>query len=283
MDSVSIIPLGASLGAEVVGVDLSRPPDGPLQAVLNQALLEHVVLVLREQRFTPASYLEAAAAFGTPMRHSYRRMDMAGFPEIGVISSRKAELDQNGKALLFGADSWHADHLNLTRPPKATVLYAVALPSTGGDTCFADARAAYDRLPPPRRRVLDGLMTVNGFDRHLPPGNVAAADFETPAIHPLVRTHPETGRKAIYCHPLKLAHLSSRDSGEAWDGEASWAFIDDLIAEALDDEIIYRHQWRLGDMLICDNRACLHRAQRDYDTAEDRVVHRIILAGDRPV
>lgn len=278
---LTITPLGAALGAEATGIDLTRPQDAAILARLNQAILEHIVLVVREQRFGPADYLAAARLFGEPMRQHYSQYHMDGFPDINVLSSRDAERDAGGRRHLQGTECWHTDHTNRAEPPKLTVLYAVALPSRGGDTSFANMRRAYQALPAQDRRRYGALRTVNALEAHtgLSAAPTREADkrrYAARAVHPLVRTHPETAEKALYFHPTKTERI------EGMTPEASHAFIDDLLARIIRPEIVYRHKWRLGDMLLCDNRAALHLAHDDYDPEEGRVMHRIILKGDRP-
>ena len=273
---ITVVPLSNAIGAEVLGVDLSRPVPAQLAYQLNQALLEHIVLVVRGQQLTPGEYVKAMSAFGVPAKQNHVDELLPGHPEIWVIDSREANLRPDGSPILFGAYSWHTDHTNLVRPPKVTALYAVALPSKGGDTCFANAYQMFERVPAERRDNLRALRAVNGADRHLPRKDSEAEAFATPAIHPLVRKHPETGREALYVHPLKLQHFEGMDRDE------SYAFATDLIESCLDSELIYRHEWQPGDLVLIDNRACLHRAMQDYDHTEGRVMHRVIIEGDIP-
>ena len=275
--SVSVTALSEAIGAEVLGVDLRKPPSTDLALLLNQSLLEHIVLVVRDQTLTSAEFVAAMKTFGTPARQNQAAELMGEHPEIAVMDSREAPIGPDGNRLLGGADSWHTDHTNLLCPPKLSVLYAVQIPPSGGDTCFANAYLMYERLPAQTRERISRLKTVNGADRHLPLEDSDRDAFSTPAVHPLVRRHPETGRRALYCHPLKTQYIEGMDPGE------SFAFIDQLWDSALTSDVIYRHRWRLGDLAFIDNRACLHRAQRDYDPEVGRIMHRIIIEGDQPV
>ncbi len=268
--------LSDNIGAEVLGLDLSRGVEPPLAERLNGALLEHIVLVIRDQRMTPDEYVAAMSAFGRPARQNHAKQLMPGHPEIWIIDSRQAEVAADGRRLLFGANSWHTDHTNLERPPKITALLAVQLPPTGGDTSFANAYAAYQRLAEATRERINPLCVVYGADRHLPQREEDRAAFARAVAHPLVRTHPETGRKALYCHPLKAQFIEGMAPDESHD------LIDRVLDEALDADIIYRHVWRTGDLVLIDNRACLHRAQTNYDPDKGRVMHRVIVEGDRP-
>jgi len=153
----------------------------------------------------------------------------------------------------------------------------VKLPSTGGDTSFANMRTAYRRLPEAMRARVDRMRSVSGLDRDLVEVREAdRARHATPSRHPLVRTHPVTGESALYFHPGKLDHF------EGMSREDSRAFIEELQREILVADVIYRHGWRVGDLLLCDNRACVHRAHDDYDPDEGRVLYRLLIRGDRP-
>lgn len=273
---VQIRPLTPSIGVEVTGIDLREPVDRATLDRLNAALVDHIVLVIRDQRFTPEQYFEAVQLFGEPMRQHYSSHHMPGLPDVGVLSSRDAEIGPDGRPILSGTECWHTDHVNHEFPPKATVLYAVSLPSRGGDTSFANMRAAYAALPEQRKRHLDGMRTLNGFDRNRKVKPEDAAKHPDPVEQPLVRTHPENGTKALYFHPTKTQRIVGMEPQESWD------FLDALLEEIIRPEIVYRHHWRVGDMLLCDNRAALHVAHADYNPAEGRKLYRVILKGDRP-
>src|SRR5881396_1040390 len=157
MAQLRITPLHPSLGAEVAGVDLGAPIDEPTRQELSRALAEHLALVFRDQSLTPAQYLAAASAFGPPMEQHYSQHNMPDFPLIGLIWHRNGQQP---------AERWHTDHTNRERPPAATILYGLEIPSTGGGTSVASMRAAYVGLPQDERRRLDALTTFNGLDGH---------------------------------------------------------------------------------------------------------------------
>jgi taurine dioxygenase len=261
-------PLHPSLGAEIAGLDLTRPVEPTAQAALGKALAEHLVLVFRDQRFTPEQYLAAARWFGPPMRQHYGQHNMPEHPDIGLIWHRNGQRP---------AEMWHTDHTNRERPPKATLLYGAAIPSVGGDTSVANMRAAYAALPAAERDALAGLTTVNRLDDGRT--DVREEDrvqFDMPVVHPMVRTHPEHGSRAVYFHITK-----SQVRGMT--PEASRAYLQGLLDRMIGPEIVYRHRWRKGDLWVCDNRATMHHAHGDYDRSEARVLWRIIVEGDRPV
>lgn len=267
--AISITPIGGSLGAEVAGVDLSQPIDAAARTVLNQALAEHLALVFHDQALTPAGYLAAADVFGPPMRQHYSQHNMEDFPNIGLIWHRNGQRP---------AERWHTDHTNRERPPAATILYGVEIPSKGGATSVADMRAAYRALPEAEQARLRGLRTVNTLDDthdDTRPEDIAA--YAKPIVHPMVRTHPLHGSDAVYFHITKTKHI------EGMTPEDSRAYLQDLLDRMIRPEIVYTHQWRKGDVLVIDDRATMHRAHGDYDRTESRVLWRIIVEGDRPV
>ena len=266
--AVKIAPISACLGAEVIGIDLKQPVDAESTEQLQRALVEHIVLVIRDQQFTPVEYLKAVRVFGEPMRQHYSQNHMDGFPDIGIVAHRDGQQP---------ASRWHSDHTNHEYPPKATVLYGVSVPSVGGNTSVANMRAAYEALPDAMKQRLAALRTVNALDGHLRARPEDIEKYGNPVSHPLVRTHPEHGTKALYFHPTKCQYI------EGMTPEASHALLRELLDTTIKPEFIYRHQWRMGDVLIFDNRCSLHKAHGDYDRRETRELHRIILKGDRPI
>ena len=250
MPDFTVTPLTPSIGAEISGVDLAKPIDGETRERLSRALAEHLALVFHDQTLTPAQYLGAAEAFGPPMRH------------------------RNGQQ---PAERWHTDHTNRERPPAATILYGIEIPSAGGGTSVANMRAAYAALPETERRQLDTLRTVNSLDdgksdtRH-----EDREKYSKPIVHPMVRTHPLHGSRAVFFHITKTINI------EGMTPEASRAYLSDLLERMIRPEIVYTHQWRKGDVLVIDDRATMHRAHGDYDRRESRVLWRIIAEGDRP-
>jgi taurine dioxygenase len=265
---LKLTPLHPALGAEVSGVDLARPIDVPTRQALSRALADHLALVFRDQALTPQQYLAAAAAFGPPMEQHYSQHNMPDFPLIGLIWHRNGQQP---------AEQWHTDHTNRERPPAATILHGVEIPSTGGGTSVASMRAAYEALSADERRRLDGLTTFNSLESGRSDTRQADRDkYGTPIQHPMVRTHPVHGSRAVYFHITKATHI------EGLTPEASRAYMADLLERMIRPEIVYHHAWRTGDVLVIDNRATMHRAHGDYDRAQSRVLWRIIVEGDRP-
>ncbi|MCF3630061.1 TauD/TfdA family dioxygenase [Thalassospiraceae bacterium LMO-SO8] len=277
--SVALSPLTPSLGVEAVGVDLGGPVASEDLSTLQKALSERLVMVVRGQNFTPERFLDAARLFGDLMPQHLTNILMPGHPEIVVLDSRQSDKGEDGKAIPTGSRAWHTDHTNHARPPKITMLYAVKLPSKGGDTSFANMQAAYEGLSAEERDKLNPMITVNVIEQDT--GSVGEdarqALTKAPQRHPLIRTHPETGKKAIYVHPGKTERIDGMEPAE------SRAFIQDLLARAITPDVTYRHTWRPGDLVLWDNRATLHIAHRDYDASEGRIMHRVILEGEVPV
>ena len=269
MASPRITPLHPSLGAEVAGVDLSAPIDESTRHELSRALAEHLALVFRDQSLTPAQYLEAASAFGPPMEQHYSQHNMADFPLIGLIWHRNGQQP---------AERWHTDHTNRERPPAATMLYGVEIPSAGGGTSVANMRAAYAALGAQERARLDALTTFNSLEGGRTDTRPEDREkYGRPIEHPMVRTHPVHGSRAVYFHITKATHIGGMTP------EASRAYMADLIERMIRPEITYRHAWRKGDVLVIDDRATMHRAHGDYDRSQSRVLWRIIVEGDRPM
>jgi taurine dioxygenase len=279
MGSMRVTRLSRHIGAEVTGVDLREPVDAETRRRLNAAVVENVALVIRDQHFTPEQYLAAVALFGEPMEQHFTQYALPGCPLVHEVSNRHT--DKSGKRVKHGA-GWHTDHTNHVRPPKYTSLYAVALPSSGGDTAVVNMRAGYESLPEATKQKIAGMKTVNVFQGSASAtysGQSADAQSERnpePVLQPLVRTNPDNGTKALYFHPVKAENIVGMSAAD------SQALLANLLEQASRPEFIYRHQWRKGDMLIWDNRAAMHRAHFDYDPSEYRLLYRVLVRGELP-
>jgi taurine dioxygenase len=268
MPELSIRKLHPVIGAEVTGINLAEPVDADTRAALSQALSEHLALVFPGQHLTPEQYLTAGAAFGPVMRQHYSQNHMPGHELIGLV------LHTEGRKV---AEDWHTDHTNHEKPPLATMLYGVSVPSEGGGTSIASMRAAYDALDEDERRKLCGMRSVNMLD--IDRVGTRPEDEERygkPVVHPMVRTHPVHGTRAVYFHPMKVQYI------EGLSPDLSRAYMEDLLRRMIRPEITYHHKWAKGDVLIFDDRATLHRAHGDYDRSETRVLWRILVEGDKP-
>ena len=267
--AITVTPLQPALGAEVHDVDFAQALDAATKNALSDALAEHLAIVFHDQSLTPEQYLAAAEAFGPPMRQHYSQHNMPDYPDIGLVWHRNGQQP---------AERWHTDHTNRERPPAATMLYGVEIPSRGGGTSVANMRAAYTMLPAAEQARLRDLRTVNTLDDHH--NDVRPEDVEKfgkPIVHPMVRTHPVHGSPAVYFHITKTAYIEGMTPGD------SRAYLSDLLDRMIRPEIVYTHRWRKGDVLVIDDRATMHRAHGDYDRNESRVLWRIIVEGDRPM
>lgn len=272
----SVKPLSALLGAEVTGIDLSQPLDPETKRALHDAWIKHAVLVIRDQKLTPAQFAQAAGLFGDLLEQQLKKFTLPDHPEVGTISSRDLPI-VDGKLHVRG-ENYHTDHSNFAAPPKATTLHAVALPPTGGDTQFVDVRAAFDDLPEAMKRDLVKLRSPHVYESSQSPRKMAALSPEERAkvpqtLQPLVIRHPESGRSALYLNTGRMEGIEGMPKDEAF------KLIDGLYAHATQPKYEYRHQWRAGDMVIWDNRSVLHQANADFDPNEYRFLYRIMLKG----
>jgi len=280
--SLKITRLGEHVGAEATGVDLTKPIDEDTRKRLNDAVIEHIALVVRDQTFTPAQFLEASRVFGTPIARPNGSHSLDDVPIVHQVSSR--QVDTMGIAKRTGTN-WHTDHTNLPEPTNYTILYPLELP--GGGTSVCSMRAGYLSLPPELRKRVDAMQTLNvtfGSAVRSNGRGVAdqkeqqARDKSPPVIHPLVRTHPVAGTKALYFNPTKTETIVGMTPDEAQD------FMELLVEKAVKPEFVYTHQWRMGDMFLWDNRSSLHKAGEDYEIVDGRhrTLYRIVTAGDKP-
>ena len=268
MPELTIRKLHPVIGAEVTGVDFREPVDHETREALSQALSEHLALVFPNQDLTPEQYLNAGAAFGPVMRQHYSQNDMPGHELIGLV------LHTEGRKV---AEDWHTDHTNHEKPPLATMLYGIEVPSAGGGTSICSTRAAYDALDEDERLKLCGMKSVNMLDvDRVGTRQEDEERYGKPVVHPMVRTHPVHGTRAVYFHVTKVQYI------EGMSEDLSRAYMEDLLQRMVKPEITYHHKWRKGDLLIFDDRATLHRAHGDYDRSESRVLWRILVEGDKP-
>jgi taurine dioxygenase len=275
----TITRLTPHTGAEIRGIDLNQNLDADTRAALNRAFAKNHVLVIRDQRFTPPQFIAAAQIFGELFQHDKREMHVPGYPQLYYVSN---EQTVPGKRYISG-ETFHTDHSNHPAPPKATMLYPVALPSHGGDTQYVNMHQAYDDLDPPMKARIDGLKAVHVYQSKYSPRELRPLSEESarlvppPGIHPLVRTHPENGRKALYLNPVRIEAIVGMGEREALD------LVAELMAHAIQPKYEYRHQWRYGDFVIWDNRSVIHKANPDYDMSERRYLYRLMLKGEPPM
>lgn len=276
---MDITRLSDHLGAEVHGIDLSGKVSDAVRASLADAFARHGVLVIRGQALTPAQMLEAVQIFGPVFRQHNTRFALPDCPEIHYISNQDRFPD--GRRYIPG-EGWHTDHSNDTRPPKATVLHAVSLPDHGGDTQFANMTLAYETLPEATRARIDGLLAIHVYQsshssrKLMGLSETARERVPNAVLHPMVRTHPETGHKAIFINPIRIEGILGLDHREAL------PLLDALLEHSTQEAMQYRHRWLPGDLVIWDNRRLLHKANGDYDMAQARYLYRVMLQGDVP-
>ncbi len=279
---IKVSPLSEVMAAEVTGVDLSEPISEEQTAALNAAFLEYQVMCVRDQRLAPGEYVRAARVFGEPQEQVVKHFLHPSEPLISLVSSvDNRDRAGDGKPIVRGP-YWHTDDSFLEVPAKATVLYAIEIPQDRGDTWFANMYAAYEALDDEMKARIKGLRAVHRYVSRRAGAKVAKLSAEdekkTPDVsHPLVRTHPETGRKSLYLNPNRIDHI------EGLSLEESDALLDGLYAHTFEDRFHYRHRWRQGDLLLWDNRCTMHRASTDLEPGDRRLLHRILLKGTRPV
>jgi taurine dioxygenase len=271
--------LSAHMAAAVSGIDLNRLPDPATQAALTRALHDNLVICIRDQRLAPVPFRDAMAQFGTPVQRK-QLAQTEQCADVNIISSEDRDELGDGKRLVNGA-TWHTDDSFMRAPCSLTMLYALVVPSRGGDTQFTNMYAAYDDLPPETKACIDGLKVIHKYESSRRGGRVAkrpAAEMAAmpEATHPLVRTHPETGHKSLYLNPNRMEAIEGMDRAE---GDR---LLDELIAHAIQPKYQYRHAWRQGDIVIWDNRCTMHKANADYPDGEKRLMHRVIVAGTEP-
>ena len=276
---MKITLLSNDTGAEVRGMDLGQPISATDKAALNRAFVEHSVLVIRDQRLTPQQVLAAVGLFGTVFPQHNTRFALPDCPQIHYLSNKDHFPD--GRRYIPG-EGWHTDHSNDTRPPKATVLHAVELPDEGGDTQFANMAAAYSALPKAMQERIAGLLGIHVYQsshsarRLMPLSDANKERIPNAVLHPVARTHPENGRKAIYINPIRIEGILGLDHKEAL------PLLAELLEHATAERFQYRHHWKPGDLVMWDNRCLLHRANGDYDMNQTRYLYRVMLQGDVP-
>jgi taurine dioxygenase len=280
--SIEIIPTGAALGAEIRGVDLAQPLGDNAFALIERAYDEHGVIFFRGQHIAPPQQVAFTRRFGEIDFNIFgERWSVSGSPEIVVVSNVTEDGKQIG--VKRAGENWHSDMCYTARPPRGTMLYAHEIPDLFGlplgDTEFASAAAAWDTLPETMQQFLDGRRAIfdfRGRKRALTPTR-AEIDRNPPVTHPVVRTHPRTGRKCLYVMRDDCTAIEGIADDEA---EALVAALADHIVKPAH---IYRHQWRPGDLLMWDNCTVQHRAIQDYDLPQRRLMHRTTMGGSVPV
>ena len=277
-----IIPTGAALGAEIRGLDLAKPLDDITFAEVERAYNEYGVIFFRDQHITPPQQVAFTRRFGEIEFNIFgERWSVPGSPEIVVVSN----VTESGQPIGVrrAGENWHSDMCYAARPPRGTMLFACEIPDLFGlplgDTEFASAAAAYDALPETLRQRIEGRRAVFDFagrKRAFPPKQ-SEIDRYPPVVHPIIRSHPYTGRKCLYIMRDDCTGIEGMEQEEA---EALVAALADHIVKPA---FVYRHQWHPGDLLLWDNCTVQHRAIQDYDLPLRRLMHRTTMGGSVPV
>lgn len=275
---MKITPLSNVMGAEVTGVDLSKPLSASERDELYQAFLSHLLLCVRDQRFTDVGvFLDASRHFGEPRMQHMESYRSDKHPEAGVVSSEDRDV-KDGKRIIRGT-MFHTDESFIAEPPKATILYAVEIPGSGGDTRFVNMKLAYEKLDADTKAQIDQKTAIHYYGKKRPGRKVPSLTDEqlenTPPVpHPVVRTHEETGAKALYVHETMTDYVDGMEPA------ASEALLRRLYDHSTQNPALqYHHQWRTGDFVIWDDRALLHAATADYAENEKRLLYRTMLKG----
>jgi taurine dioxygenase len=275
--AISVEPLNPTIGAVVRGVDLSQKLDDAVIGDVRRALLRHQVLFFEKQDLTPVQQRDFAARFGSLHIHPvYPQVD--GTPEVLVLDNHADNPTDN--------DNWHTDVTFIETPPLGSILYARQLPPLGGDTMWSSMTAAYEALSPPMQEFLSGLEAVHDFTKSFPPDrqvsqNAGEARYDKarrdnpPVLHPVVRTHPETGRRGLFVNygfTTRIKGLKPKESG------ALLKFLHEHIQQP---EFLVRWRWTKNAVAFWDNRNTQHYAVNDY-LPHRRVMHRATILGDKP-
>ena len=279
---IQVHPIAGSLGAEITGVDLAEPLSDECFAEVRQAFLAHAVVFFRGQSLTEAAQIAFARRFGEPEVHPIV-LGSEAHPELVRV------LKPAGESASFGT-GWHTDNSFFAKPSLGSVLYGVIVPPFGGDTIFASTERAYDALSEELRRMLGGLRAVHSASRAYDPANVGEHKYRGEApisykwsdsirdevVHPVVRTHPETGRKSLYVNPMFTLRIEGLPRAE------SDALLRLLFDHCGKPDWTCRFRWTAGSVALWDNRCTWHYALDDYREFE-RLMHRVTIAGDTPV
>lgn len=273
--TLTVRPLASALGAEISGVDLSRSLDDATFKAIHDVWLKHQVILFRDQSLSEDQQIAFAERFGElqPVRTTpglYKKNPYVLMVTNVVIDGQKG-------ALPDGEMQFHSDQCYYENPAMATMLFGIEVPPSGGDTLFSSATAVYDSLPATTKARLEGLQALNVYDY----GNGATIksdkiDENAPKFtHPVVRTHPETGRKGLYVNRLMTHHILGLPQAE------SDALLEELFLQIEQPQFVYDHKWRVGDLVMWDNRCTLH-ARTDFDPGTRRMMRRVTVKGDRP-
>ena len=281
---LSIRPLSKACGAEVGGIDLVRPLDAALVQQLHRALGEHGILLFRDAALTPQQHVAFSRQFGPLETHVVGEFNLPEHPEVFVVSNVREE--GRLKGAVYAGQYWHSDLSYMPRPSLGSLLLCREMPEVGGDTMWANMVLAYDTLSEVMKKFLSGLKAIHDYSHaydtyfaHLkerPPLTPEQRAKTPPVEQPMVRTHPVTGKKALYVNPGFTKGIVGMPR------EESQPILEMLFAHSTRPEFVYRHRWRVNDLVFWDNRCTMHYALADYDFSVRRHMHRTTVAGDAP-
>jgi taurine dioxygenase len=274
-------PLSPNLGAEIRGVDLAQGVDDALFRAIYDAFLRHQVLLFGAQELPPGKQVEFARHFGEVQIHVMNQYHADGHPELYRLSNLDEQGNPTGHHPDKGTLAWHTDGSWRPVTGQATILYAEIVPEQGGETHFCDMYGAYERLSAQWKARIDGLRAVHNLDfsrtrRHGEDPMTEAQRREVPPVdHPVVRTHPETGRKCLFLgdHAEYIVGM---------DYDAGRALIEELNALAVHPDLTYQHRWSPGELILWDNRCVMHRATEYDPSKQRRVIRRCTVLGEVP-
>jgi taurine dioxygenase len=273
--------LRKGFGAEILGLDLATSDDETMDGAV-RAFNLHGAVLLRDQHMAPADLVRFIARFNEPEGHTLQQYTLPGYPNIYILSNKIVD----GKPIGAHNDGvgWHTDYSYKEIPVMATMLYAVEVPAEGSDTLLADLCAAYEALPEEKRRALDPLVVHHSYQMFMQNrehGRMVLSDelkAQNPDVfHPLIRVHPANGRRALWASTGTVKGIVGMNDADAL------RLIDDLVEFITQDQFVYRHQWRAGDLLVWDNRCTLHTGTLYDDKKYDRLMHRLWAKGEKVI
>jgi taurine dioxygenase len=273
---ITVRRLSGALGAEIGGVDLSKPIDDATVSEIRRAFLDHSVIAFRDQDLAPDRQIAFTEIFGPVEQHPlYRTGEIEGYPEILVLEHKAGQFF-NGKN-----DIWHSDITFSETPPLGSVLHCRACWEGFADTMFANQYLAYERLSGPMKRFLEGLTAAHSAEllqrkNNAQPYNKRIESIADPVVHPVIRTHPETGRKSLYINAAFTTAIRELED------EESTNLLAFLYEHAVQPAFVYRHRWRVGDVVMFDNRCLMHYVVPDHPHDMHRRMHRTTATGDKP-
>lgn len=282
----NIKQLEAPLGVEITALDVRKIDDHDVKS-LREALNRHQVLVIREQSLSPGEQVAFSRKFGELVRRISGEFLHPDFPDVLILSNRIINGKSEGATAAYAGEHWHSDLTYAQKPSMGSMLYALEVAQEGGDTAWADMYRAYETLPKKTRELIDGLRAIHVRDRRRNPRAGVSKEFdrdieayysiEVPdTVHPIVRTHPETGRKSLFVSPRFTVAVHGMAN------KTAQPLLDELFYHQKKTEFTYRHKWRVGDLVFWDNRSTIHLACGGIVSPGVRHLHRTSIAGDVP-